>query len=424
MIMSVHSTPLVSRMDRPRTKTGKRSWVLVVSAVVLGASLLLLVTLRPAAPAVERSAVVIDTVTRGPFVHEIAAAGSLVAEQPRLIAAPVAGRVEAIRIQPGDRLRKSEIILELSNRDTVRQLLEVEQQVAGAEADLADLAATLQARSLESEKILRRTQFEKQDAERQAEATSELARQGLVSNLEAIRQREAAEEVAGRVITENRRHSALTRSAEAQLEAQRNRLERLRALHAFHRTVVDSLFVRAPTHTTVRDVVVQEGEWVTEGQRLVRLVEPGRLKAVLQVPEAAAPEVRVGQRVTMNARGTSLRGEISRLAAAVEQGTLAVEVRLEGDLSSHARPDLSVEGRIEIRRIPDALSISRAVNAISGAIAPLYKIDPNGRTARRTAVRYGPASVDRIVIVSGASAGDRFIIAGIDGQSEAVLRLK
>ena len=411
-------------MDRPRTAaTGKKRTAIAV-AIIAAASLLLVASLRRGDPSLEKAGLVTDEVRRGEFVHEVAAPGSLVAEQTRLIAAPVAGRIEAIRVKPGDGLLAGDVIVELSNRETLRQLLEIEQQLAGAEADLADLEATLEVRSLESEKNVRRTRFEQLDAQRRAVASTELATQGLLSGLEAARERDAAEEVTGRVGSETERHAALMRSASAQMSAQRNRIERLRALQRFHRSVVDSLVVRTPGDTTVRDVAVQEGEWVAEGQRLIRLVEPGRLKAMLLVPEAAAQEVRIGQRVTMNARGVILAGAISRVGAAVENGTLAVEVELEGAIPAAARPDLSVDGRIELRRIKDALSMARPARAVAGGTSNVYRIDANGRTARRITIRYGPASLDRIVVIAGASTGDRFLIAGAEDRSEPVLKLQ
>ena len=418
------SAPLLGKTDRPRATATRRVWPIAAAAVAAIAVVVFLAMRAPAAAAVERNSVVIDTVTRGPFVVDISAAGTLVAEQPRLIAAPAAGRVESIDIEPGDQLQAGQLLLRLSNRETHRQLLEVEQQVAAGEADLADLRATLQARSLDSEKALRHTDFEKQDARRQAEASAQLAQEGLISGLESIRHREAALELDQRLVTERQRHQAVLRSADAQIAAQQNRVERLRALLAFHRSVVESLAVRAPSATTARDILVQEGEWVTEGQRLVRLVEPGRLKAVLQVPEAAAHELRVGQQVTMNARGTALRGVVHRLAAAVEQGTLAAEVRLEGEVPPSARPDLSIAGRISVDNLADALSIARSANAAPNSAAVLFKLDRDGKTARRTPVQFGVASADRIVVARGASAGERFIIAGAEGRTEQVIRVE
>ena len=205
----------------------------------------------------------------------------------------------------------------------------------------------------------------------------------------------------------------------AQLAAQRNRIERLRALHEFQRGIVDGLIVRTPSDAIVRETMVQDGEWVSEGHRLARLVEPGRLKAVLQVPESTALDVRSGQRVTMNARGMTLHGVVDRVGATVEQGTVAVEVRLAGDLPDSLRPDLSVDARIELARESDVLTISRPSRAGSS----LYRIEPNGRRAQRISVDYGAASVDRVVIRSGAAAGDRLIISGAEDHDEPVIRL-
>jgi multidrug efflux pump subunit AcrA (membrane-fusion protein) len=411
-------------MDRPRAITNQRKvWPIVAAFAVVASGAVLLASLRSAAPSVERSSAVIDVVRRGPFLREVAAPGILVADQSRLIAAPAAGRVDVLHVDSGESVDNGAPIVTLTNRQLVKELLEIEQQLATAEADAADLAATLQARSLESEKTLHRAAFEQRDTARQAEASSQLAAQGLISNLEAVRARETSEESAQRAATEQQRHRALARSAAAQMEAQRNRIERLRAVQAFQRSVVDALVVRTPAAGAVREIAVQPGEWVTEGQRLARLVEPGRLKAVLQVPEATALDVKSGQVVTMNARGTALRGVVERTGAAVEQGAVPVEVRLEGELSPLLRPDLSIDGRIEISRLADALSITRPVQATAGTTGQVYRLDADGRTARRVAVHYGAASVDRIVITGGAAAGDRLIVGGVESSEDAVVRL-
>lgn len=411
-------------MDRQKAvPTRRKTWPVITGAVALGSAVILLASLKPSASSIERSAVVIDEARRGEFAHEIAAPGALVAEQTRLISAPAAGRVDALHVESGDAVGARQEILTLTNREVIEDLLEIEQQLAVAEADLTDLAATLQARSLESEKTLGRTDFEKRDAERQSEAASQLAGEGLISNLEAVRAREAAAELSRGVATETQRHRALEKSAAAQLQAQRNRIERLRALHSFRKSVVDSLVVRTPAAGTIRELMVQEGETVSDGQRLARLVAPGRLKAVLQVPEATALEVKPGQPVTLNARGTALTGTVERIGAAVEQGTVAVEVRLSGELPAELRPDLSVDARIEIRRLPDVVSIARPVNAEANSSNAIYRLDPDGR-ARKVEVHYGPASTDRIIISKGATAGDRFIVGGAEGRNDPVLRLE
>lgn len=416
------SQPL-SGMDRVRARPSRRgAWAIGASALAIG-SVLVLAFLPRAVPSVERSALVIDTATRGIFVREIAAAGTLVAEQSRLIVAPAAGRVEAVHVDSGQDVTAGDLLVTLANRETIKELLEIEQQLSVAEADLADLSATLQARSLENESLIRKVEFERRDAARQSEATAQLAREGLISNLEALRAREASEEAAGRAASEQQRHRALAQSANAQLAAQRDRIERLRALRAFQQAIVESLAVRTPVDGAIREVLVQDGEWVGEGQRMFRLVERGRLEALLQVPEAAAREVKAGQRVIMNARGTTLTGEVKRVAPAVEQGTVAVEVDLNDPLPNGLRPDLSLEGRVEITRQADVLTVARPSNATPNATGYLYRLDSKN-VARRIPVRYGADSVDRIVVAAGARAGDRLVIAGLDQRTEAAIKVK
>lgn len=412
-------------MDRPiPAVASRRLWPIAMGGLVLASAAVVMASLRGPMPSVERDRIVIDSVRRGPFVHEIAAPGTLVAEQMRLIAAPAAGRVESIHVKAGDSVRRGDAIVTLTNREAMKELLEVEQQLAVAEADLAGIGATLQAQRLDEQKALRRTEFEQRDAERRAEAATRLAQEGLTPELEAIRARESAVEIAGRVASERARRVAIERSAAAQLDAQRNRIARLRALHAFQKSIVEGLVVRTPADGVVRDAPVQEGEWVTEGHRLARLVEPGRLKAVLQVPEATALDVRAGQDVALNARGTTLRGVVDRVAATVEQGTVAVEVRLSGDLPDSLRPDLGIDGRIVLSRAGEVLTIARPAHAIPNGTAALYRIDESGRTAHRTAVRFGAASVDRIVIAAGAAAGDRLLISGTNAVEEPVIRIE
>jgi HlyD family secretion protein len=408
-------------MDIPRVSTRKRRrWVIgsIAAAGVLLMSVALS-RLEPAAPGVERAGVWMDTVQRGAFVREVRGPGTLVPEQIRYISAVTAGRVERVLAQPGTSVTPETPLLLLSNPDVQLQAMEAQRQVAGSEASLANLRATLENQRLNQEAAVATVRAQHREAVRQLTANRELAERGLIPQLDVKRWADQAEELATRLDIEQKRLSFIEQSMKAQLAAQRAEVERLHGLSAFQQGYVASMRVTAATQGVLRELPLQEGQWVNPGDRLAVVVQPGRLKAQLRVPETQARDVVVGQRASIDTRNGIIPGRVVRIDPAVENGTVTVDVALEGPLPRGARPDLSVDGTIEIERLNDVLFVGRPAYGQAESAVGLFKLEPDGEHARRVTVQLGRGSVNTIEVRSGLREGDVVILSDMSAWDEA-----
>jgi multidrug efflux pump subunit AcrA (membrane-fusion protein) len=150
---------------------------------------------------------------------------------------------------------------------------------------------------------------------------------------------------------------------------------------------------------------------VLSGQLLARVASPERLKAVLYVPQGNARDLGLGLPAVIDTRDGTVRGRVSRVDPAVQNGTVTVEVMLDGALPRGARPDLSVDGTIEIERLSDVLSVGRPATGASETTARLFRLEPGGHTAVRVPVRLGRASFNAVEVLEGLEAGDRIILS-------------
>lgn len=400
-------------MDIPRArKSTPRKYVIGgAAALLLTAASVALARMEPAAPRVDGASVWTDTVERGTMLREVRGPGTLVPEQVRWISATTAGRVEQILAEPGSTVAPGTPLIVLSNAEVQREALEAQRQLAGAEADRTSLAATLENQRLTQEASVATVRAEQREAARQAAANRELADRGLISRMELQRSEDRAQELSARLRVEEQRLRFLTESKAQQLAAQQAQIERLRGLATFQDGYVSSMRVMAGTEGVLRELPLQEGQWVTPGSPLAVIVRPGRLKAQLRIPETQARDLVVGQPARIDTRNGIVNGRVSRIDPAVQDGSVTVDVALEGELPRGARPDLSVDGVIEIERIPDVLHVGRPAYGQPGGTVGLFRVEQGGGTAVRTDVRLGRSSVNSVEIVSGLREGDVVILA-------------
>ncbi len=404
-------------MDVPRTDSKSRRnrrYVMIGAGVVaLGVLALGASQLDPAAPSVEREQIIIDSVRRGEMVRAVRGPGTLVPERIRWIPAATGGRVERILVQPGDRVEPGTVLLELSNPDVQLEALDAERQLAQAQADLVNLESSLQTQRLALQGTLATLRSEEREARRRAEADRDMAARGLIARLDAERSEDRAREMAQRVGTEEEQVRVLERSVASRLSVQRAQVERLRSIIAFHGQRAGSMRVIAGASGVVQELQLQVGQWVTPGTTLARVVEPGRLKAVLRIPETQARDLAVGQTASIDTRSGVVAGRVVRIDPAVQGGAVSVDVALEGALPRGARPDLSVDGTVELDRLPSVLHMGRPAYAQSEGNASLWKLVEGGTAAVRVPVRLGRASVNTVEVVSGLAAGDQVILSDL-----------
>jgi len=400
-------------VDVPRQTPRRRRKPLLIAA---GLALVTLTTLglaqlKPAAPSVERATLWLDTVRRGPMVRQVHGNGTLVPESQRFVSALTAGRVERVLARPGAKVEPGTVLVELSNPDVQLEALDAERQLKLAEAELASLRSSLETSKLAQRSSLAAARTELRESRRAVAVAERLASEGLGSAMEADRARDRLEEAGERHQAEQRRMELADEAFRAQVELRRADLERVRAIAHFQRERVASMQVRAGAAGVVQELALEPGQWVQSGQGLARVASPERLKAVLLVPQGNARDLRLGLPVTVDTRDAKVRGRVSRVDPAVQNGTVAVDVALEGALPRGARPDLSVEGTVEIDRLADVLSVGRPANGASETTVRLFRLEPDGHTAVRVPVRLGRSSFNAVEVLEGLSAGDCIILS-------------
>jgi len=400
-------------IPREQKKSLRRYLPVAIGAVaVIGLSAAIW-SLEPAAPGVDRSTIWTDSVRRGEFVRQVRGPGTLVPEQARWIVAVTSGRIERIHVQPGETVTAETVLLELSNPDVQVEGLNAERQLAAAEAELSNLVVTLESQRLEQRSRVAQIDGERRETERRLEASRELAERNLIPRMDLQRLEDEAREVVERLAIERERLQLLEASLDSRIDAQRRQIDRLRAISEFQVTRSASMSVTATAPGVVQDLTLEIGQWVMPGQSLARVVEPGRLMAVLRVPETQARDLSVGQTAAIDTRNGIVEGRVRRIDPSVQQGAVAVEVALVGDLPRGARPDLSVEGTIQIERLEDVLYTGRPAYGQAHSLVSVWKVVDAGKSAVRVPVRLGRSSVNTIEVEDGLEPGDVVILSDL-----------
>jgi multidrug efflux pump subunit AcrA (membrane-fusion protein) len=400
-------------VDIPREPKGKKKRWFYVAGGVLGVVIITVALgrLGPAAPSVDKNTIYTDVVKRGEMVRRVRGPGTLVSEQIRWIAALTAGRVERIHVEAGEVVDSATILMELSNPDVEIQALEAQRQLAAEEARLVDLRTRLETQRLSQAALVATVRAQHLEAMRNVERDERLAEDGLISDIDLQNSRDRAEELQSRADIEGQRLEVMTQAESSQLSAQRNQVERLRSIADFKLNLVESMAVVAGVAGVLADQPLEEGQWVRPGDYLARVVQPGRLRAELRIPETQARDVAIGQIALIDTRSDTILGRVIRIDPAVQGGTVTVDVRLEGELPREARPDLSVDGTIEIERLTDVLYVGRPAYGQANSLVGLFKVIEDGDAATRVTVRLGRSSVNTIEIIDGLLEGETVILS-------------
>jgi multidrug efflux pump subunit AcrA (membrane-fusion protein) len=407
----------IIRKDLARKRRIRQAVWLVLSLVCLAAITYGLSRLEPAAPQVE-SGVFIDKVTRGPMPRLVRGLGTLVPEQILLIPARDEGRVERRNLLPGVFVEPSTVLVELSNPQLEQETFDAVSALRAAEADLANLKVKLETDRLNQEALAADIESQYQQAQAQYEADRQLFEAGLTDQITLTKSKVAAEQLAIRARLEKERLEIQKEAAQAQLAAQQARNEQARGLVELRQAKLERLKVRAGIRGVLQQVEAEVGQLVTPGTVLARVSDPQRLKAALKIPETQAKDILLGQKAEIDTRNGIIPGTVMRIDPGVTEGTVVVDVQLDGELPRGARPDLSVDGTIELERIDDAVQVGRPVYAQPDQTISLFKIEPDGIHAVRAAVKIGKVSVNRIQIEEGLQVGDEVILSDMSAWDE------
>ena len=393
-------------------KKRKQIMLGVVGVLVIGLVSVVLARLKPAAPTVERATVWVDTVKRGPMLRQVRGLGTLVPvdEARRWVPASTQGRVERIILRPGVQVTPDTVVLELSDPQAQQALSDAEQQLRGGEADYGSLKAQLDTENLNQRSAAAIVEADYENARLEKEVNEGLAKDGLVSNLLLKQSTVRAESLATRNTIEKERLKVNAASVMARLQAQQARIDQLRSLYALRRQQVDQLRVRAGMTGVLEQVPVEVGQQVAPGTNLVRVADPTRLKAELRIAETQAKDLTIGQIAQVDTRNGIIPGKVIRIDPAATNGTVTVDVALEGPLPRGARPDLSVDGTIELERLDNVLYVGRPAFGQEQSTVGLFKLDKTGE-ASRSQVQLGRSSVNTIEILGGLSEGDEVVLS-------------
>ncbi len=413
----------IARPDLARRRQRLRIFWGLATVVAASALTFFLARLEKAIPSVDASTLWTNSVERGGMVRQVRGNGVLVPEQIQWVQAETGGIVENLFVQPGAEVAADTAILQLGNQELQQQSFDADWAARASQAQLEKLKVSLESDRLAQESQLVTLRADAHQAVLEFHANEVLAHDGLVPGLELERTKAKAEDLASRVTIEEKRLRFAVDSSRSQLAVQEAEVEKLRALFALRRRQVDNLTVRAGIAgvlTQLGDLqTLQRGQRVTPSAILAKVVVPSRLKAEIRIAETQARDIARGQNVEIDTRNGVVPGQVLRIDPAVQNGTVLVEVKLTGPLPRGSRPDLSVEGTIELERLENVLNVGRPVVGQPESTVGLFKLTQGGRRAVRVPVHFGRSSVSRIEILGGLEPGDIIILNDLsryDGQ--------
>ena len=406
----------------PQKKTG-RNVAIGGGVVALIVGTIFISRLGPASPTVQRAAILIDSVQKGNVIREVRGPGTLVPEQIRWITAQSSARVERKAAESGEKVAAGQVLLEMSNPDLQIQTMQAEQQVRQAQIELLNLRTSLRSSILTQEGVVATSRTMNVSASQEASAAESLSHRKLISPFEFANKKAAAEEAATRYRVEQERLQLQRNAIESQIAAQSGQVAQLQAIAARQQNRLAALSVKAPEGGVLQDLALQLGQWVPEGTTLAKVVQPGKLKAVLRIPESQAKDVIIGQSATIDTRNGIVTGHVVRKDPSAIQGTVTIDVSLDGALPAGAVPDLSVDGTIQIERLDNVLHTGRPAFGASSGQVGLFKLVDGGSAAVRVPVQLGRTSVNSVEILRGLTVGDLVILSDMS-QYGAVDRVR
>ncbi len=417
-------------MDKPRDKSVvrnrkiRRVIYIVLGVIAIGGVSIFLAKLKPAAQTVEASTVISDTVKQGEMVRNVRGLGTLVPEEIVWIPAVTSGRVEKRLVQPGANVTPATIIIELSNQELQQQLLDAELQLKSAEAEYINKKVELETQLLNQKAGAATVETDYQQAQLNAEANDELAKDGLVSKIILKQSKMRAAELGTRNDLEKRRIAMTAEAMKTQLAVTQSTLDQRRTLVELRRKQVSDLRVRAGMTGVLQQLAVEVGQQVTPGANLARVSNPNKLKAEVKIAETQLKDIHIGLPATIDTRNGIVPGRVVRVDPASQNGTVTVDVALDGALPPGARPDMSVDGTIELERLPSVLKIQRPAFGQEKSTVKLFRYEADGQHASSVTVQLGRASVTEIEVVSGLKAGDKVIVSDTSQLGDNVTRIR
>jgi HlyD family secretion protein len=404
-------------MDRVITKSKvsqlKRPAVVAAVAVALISGGLVLANIDFSTRRVDSTTLSIETVQQGLMEVKVSANGALLSNRIEQLAAQVPARVARADIKPGAVVKVGQVLVELENPQLIASAEEAQSEWEGAVADLRASEAELQTNVLNQEVALTQVRFNLEKAQAKTEADEALARAGLFSGLELKRSQLDREQLKQTYEIEASRLKKLRDNVEVQLSVKRSRVTQLARALDRARAQVANLHVVAGINGIVQAINVEVGQQLQSGSPIGRIAQQDQLYAELKVPAREATQVQAGQKVLVDTRNGTVDGMVTRVDPGVTEGTVAVDVALQGAIPAGARPQLPVEGTIYVSQLPNTLYVGKPAYVKDGAAISVYKLDPAGDYAERVTIKAGKVSLNYLQVLDGLKAGDRIITSEV-----------
>lgn len=411
----------IQRPDQTKAKRKKRIMYGIVAAVALTGITILLARLKPAVPSLDKNLVWTGEVKRGQMLRQVRGLGTLVPEDITWLAARTEGRVDKIVLRPGANVTPESVILILTNPDVLRTAKDADSKLKAAEAELVNLKFTIESSVLQQESAAAAAQADYEQSKLTAEVNEQLFKDGLVSALELRLKKITAEQSGTKNTIEQKRYAFIKDSTAPQLAVKEAEVERLRDEAKQRHDELDALTVRAGMNGVLQLLgtptsPVDVGTQVTTGTNLARVADPLRLKAEIRVAETQAKDILIGQLAEVDTRNGVVSGKVSRIDPSVQNGTVTVDVTFTGELPKGSRPDLSVDGTIELERLDDVVYVGRPAFGQENSQVGIFKLDEDKVYATRTQVKFGRSSVNTIEVVNGLKPGDWVILSDMSAN--------
>jgi HlyD family secretion protein len=408
----------IQRQGVARKKLIRRTVYLSLTFAAVGLAGWRVNELKPAAPAVEMSTLWPDTVKRGPMVRDVRGLGTLVPEDILWIQAASDAQVSQIRAQSGDEVKPESVLIVLTNPQMEADATDYEWQTKQAEANYTDLQVRLKSQTFDQQSAVASAQSELKQADLNKDKEEQLFAGGLEPEINVKLAAAKWEECTVRFQMEQQKLDIMKDSVNAQLDAQKVQVEKLRATYLLKKKQVDELTIRAGIRGRMQEMTLQVGQRVKTGDVLAKVAQPWKLMARVQIAETQAKDIALGQKAQIDTRNGIVAGHVARIDASIVNGTRTVDCKLDGALPAGAVPDLSVDGTIEIERLSNVVYVGRPVSAQPDSSAGLFKIDADGKGATRVTVKLGRASVNAIEVLDGLKPGDRVILSDMSAQDQ------
>ncbi len=401
----------IARPEAKRQKKIRRTIYVVAAIILVPLVTFALSKLKPAAPSVDAGTIWPGTVQRGPMLRDVRGLGTLVPETIRLIPAATDGQVQQRYLLPGTPVKADTVIFDLSNPQLQQETLDAEYQYKGAQAMLEQTKATLENQLMDKRTQAANISSQYRTQEMVRQTKEELGKNGLAPMLDVKTAQVQAEELAKENDLAQKEVSIFEGSINAQLAVQQSKVDQMRALWELKKSQMDQLHIRPGIDGMLEELDVEVGQKVTMGTVLARVAQPTHLKAQLKIAETQAKDVVVGQKAVVDTHNGTIAGHVSRVDPSVQNGTVTVDVALDGPLPPGARPDLSVEGTVELERLSNVLFVGRPVHGEANSTVGLFKIVDDGKEAERVQVQLGRVSVNQVEILKGLDVGDKVILS-------------